>query len=109
MVVIATGARYRWLEVPRTEYFEKVSVYHAASQAEAQLCRGDPVVIAGGGNFAGQAHRRRVEGRTHRRMGTDVQPLPAADLNRPSRAALIASEQISRLELGPFDQRDHLG
>ncbi len=26
-----------------------------------------------------------------------------------SRAALIASEQISRLELGPFDQRDHLG
>jgi Domain of unknown function (DUF1931) len=29
-----------------------------------------------------QAYRRRVEGRTHRRMGTDVQPLPAADLNR---------------------------
>ena len=29
-----------------------------------------------------QVHRRRVEGRTHRRMGTDVQPLPAADLNR---------------------------
>ena len=25
-------------------------------------------------------HRRRVEGRTHRRMGTDVQSLPAADL-----------------------------
>ena len=29
-----------------------------------------------------KSHRRRVEGRTHRRMGTDVQPLPAADLNR---------------------------
>jgi thioredoxin reductase len=55
MVVIDTGARYRLLEVPRTEYFEKVSVYYAASQAEAQLCRGDPVVIVGGGNFAGQA------------------------------------------------------
>ena len=27
-----------------------------------------------------QVHRRRVESRTHRRMGTDVQPLPAADL-----------------------------
>ena len=37
------------------EYFEKVSVYYPASQAEAQLCRGDPVVIVGGGNFAGQA------------------------------------------------------
>ena len=55
MVVIATGARYRRLEVPRMEYFEKVSVYYAASKAEAQLCRGDPVVIVGGGNSAGQA------------------------------------------------------
>ena len=55
MVVIAAGAGYRRLEVPRTEYFEKVSVYYPASQAEAQLCRGDPVVIVGGGNFAGQA------------------------------------------------------
>ena len=57
MVVIATGARYRRLEVPRTEYFEKVSVYYPASQAEAQLCRGDPVVIVGGGNFAGAGGR----------------------------------------------------
>ena len=55
MVVIATGARYRRLEAPRMEYFEKVSVYYAASQAEAQLCHGDPVVIVGGGNSAGQA------------------------------------------------------
>jgi thioredoxin reductase (NADPH) len=54
-VVIATGARYRRLDVPRMENFEKVSVYYAASQAEAQLCRGDPVVIVGGGNSAGQA------------------------------------------------------
>ena len=48
MMVIATGARYRRLELPRMEYFEKVSVYYAASQAEAQLCRRDPVVIFGG-------------------------------------------------------------
>ena len=54
-VVIATGARYRRLEVPRLEYFEKVSVYYAASQAEALMCRGDPVAIIGGGNSAGQA------------------------------------------------------
>jgi thioredoxin reductase (NADPH) len=54
-VVIATGARYRRLDVPRLDHFEKVSVYYAASQAEALMCRGDPVAIIGGGNSAGQA------------------------------------------------------
>jgi thioredoxin reductase (NADPH) len=54
-VVIATGARYRRLDVPRRDYFEKMSVYYAASQAEALMCRGDPVAIVGGGNSAGQA------------------------------------------------------
>jgi thioredoxin reductase (NADPH) len=54
-VVIATGARYRRLDVPRLDYFEKVSIYYAASQAEALMCRGDPVAIIGGGNSAGQA------------------------------------------------------
>jgi thioredoxin reductase (NADPH) len=55
LVVIATGARYRRLDVPRLDHFEKVSVYYAASQAEALMCRGDPVAIVGGGNSAGQA------------------------------------------------------
>jgi thioredoxin reductase (NADPH) len=54
-VVIATGARYRRLDVPRLDYFEKMSVYYAASQAEALMCHGDPVAIVGGGNAAGQA------------------------------------------------------
>jgi thioredoxin reductase (NADPH) len=54
-VVIATGARYRRLDLPRLEHFEKMSIYYAASQAEALLCRDDPVVIVGGGNSAGQA------------------------------------------------------
>jgi thioredoxin reductase (NADPH) len=54
-VVIATGARYRRLNVPRTDYFERMSIYYAASQAEALMCRGDPVAIIGGGNSAGQA------------------------------------------------------
>jgi thioredoxin reductase (NADPH) len=55
LVVLATGARYRRLDVPRADYFEKMSIYYAASQAEALLCAGDPVAIAGGGNSAGQA------------------------------------------------------
>ena len=54
-VVLATGARYRRLPLPRLEYFEQMSVYYAASQAEALFCTGDPVVIVGGGNSAGQA------------------------------------------------------
>jgi thioredoxin reductase (NADPH) len=54
-VVIATGARYRRLEIPRLEDFEGVSVHYAATQAEASLCASDPIVIVGGGNSAGQA------------------------------------------------------
>ncbi|MEA2317729.1 MAG: thioredoxin reductase [Solirubrobacteraceae bacterium] len=54
-VVVATGARYRKLDVPRLEEFEGTSVYYAATQMEAMMCRGDPVVVVGGGNSAGQA------------------------------------------------------
>ena len=54
-VVIASGAQYRRLDVARLEEFEGGGVYYAATQAEAQLCAGDPVVIVGGGNSAGQA------------------------------------------------------
>jgi len=54
-VVIATGARYRRLDVPGMDRFDGVSVYYAATLTEAQLCYRDPVVVVGGGNSAGQA------------------------------------------------------
>ncbi|MBC6458937.1 FAD-dependent oxidoreductase [Actinomadura sp. HBU206391] len=54
-VVIATGVCYRRLPLPRLEEFEGVSVYYAATVAEAQSCRNDPVAVVGGGNSAGQA------------------------------------------------------
>jgi thioredoxin reductase (NADPH) len=54
-IVIATGACYRKLAVPRLEELEGISVYYAATPMEAQLCAGDPVVVVGGGNSAGQA------------------------------------------------------
>jgi thioredoxin reductase (NADPH) len=54
-VVIATGARYRKLPVPRLEQLEGTSVFYAATLMEAMLCEGDPVVVVGGGNSAGQA------------------------------------------------------
>jgi thioredoxin reductase (NADPH) len=55
VVLITTGARYRRPEVPRLREFEATSVYYAATQVEAQVCRGDPVAVLGGGNSAGQA------------------------------------------------------
>jgi thioredoxin reductase (NADPH) len=54
-VILACGARYRRLPVPRLEEFEDTCVLYAATLVEAQLCAGDPVVVVGGGNSAGQA------------------------------------------------------
>jgi len=54
-IVIATGVQYRRLPVPRLEELEGTSVYYAATLMEAQLCRGDPIAVVGGGNSAGQA------------------------------------------------------
>jgi thioredoxin reductase (NADPH) len=54
-VVIATGARYRRLDVPRLAEFEGSSVYYAATVLEARFCEQQPVVVVGGGNSAGQA------------------------------------------------------
>src|SRR6266513_2692836 len=54
-IIVATGAQYRKLDVPELERYEGVGVYYAATQAEAQMCAGDPVMIVGGGNSAGQA------------------------------------------------------
>ncbi|HKP91667.1 MAG TPA: FAD-dependent oxidoreductase [Thermoleophilaceae bacterium] len=54
-VVIATGAHYRRLDVPDLERFESVSVFYEATLMEALVCAGDPVVLVGGGNSAGQA------------------------------------------------------
>jgi thioredoxin reductase (NADPH) len=54
-MVLATGAQYRRLDAPGLEHLEAPSVYYAATEAEAQLCQGDPVMVVGGGNSAGQA------------------------------------------------------
>ncbi len=54
-VIVATGARYRKLDLPDLERFEGNGIYYAATQSEAQMCEDDPVLIVGGGNSAGQA------------------------------------------------------
>ncbi|GAA4717133.1 FAD-dependent oxidoreductase [Nocardioides conyzicola] len=54
-VLVATGARYRRLDLPGMDRLERSSVYYAATEFEARLCRQDPVTVVGGGNSAGQA------------------------------------------------------
>ena len=54
-VVIATGARYRRLNVERLEDFEGTSVHYWASPLEADLVAEQDVALVGGGNSAGQA------------------------------------------------------
>jgi thioredoxin reductase (NADPH) len=54
-VVIATGAAYRKPQCEKLSHFEGAGVYYAATPMEAQLCKGEEVVIIGGGNSAGQA------------------------------------------------------
>lgn len=54
-VVVASGMEYRRLPAENLDRFEYTSVYYAATINEARECAGDPVVVAGGGNSAGQA------------------------------------------------------
>jgi len=54
-LLIATGADYRMLDVEECERFEGCGIYYAATPLEAQMCRGEEVVVVGGGNSAGQA------------------------------------------------------
>jgi thioredoxin reductase (NADPH) len=54
-IVIASGARYRRLEVENLDTFEASSVHYWASPLEGKLCSGQDVALVGGGNSAGQA------------------------------------------------------
>jgi thioredoxin reductase (NADPH) len=54
-IVIATGAQYRKLPLDNLSRFEGAGVYYGATFVEAQLCRGEEVIVVGGGNSAGQA------------------------------------------------------
>jgi thioredoxin reductase (NADPH) len=54
-VVIASGARYRRLDVSNLEAFEGASVHYWASPLEGKLCAAQEVALVGAGNSAGQA------------------------------------------------------
>jgi thioredoxin reductase (NADPH) len=54
-VLVASGVSYRKLDVPNFGDFEGAGIYYAATEMEAKLCRGEEIVVVGGGNSAGQA------------------------------------------------------
>jgi len=54
-VIIATGAEYNRIDADGRARFEGRGVYYAATAIERQLCRNSTVIVAGGGNSAGQA------------------------------------------------------
>jgi thioredoxin reductase (NADPH) len=54
-IVVASGARYRRLDVANLAQFEGSSVHYWVSQIEAGLCGGREVALVGAGNSAGQA------------------------------------------------------
>ena len=53
--MIATGAEYRRLGIPRIERFDGAGVFYTAGADIAPALAGKEVVVYGGGNSAGQA------------------------------------------------------
>jgi thioredoxin reductase (NADPH) len=94
-VVIATGARYRKLNLPRLSEFEPRSVYYAATLMEARFCHRQPVAIVGGGNSAGQAAVYLADEAEKVRL-----LIAHADLGRDMSRYLVAQiEQLSNIEV----------
>jgi thioredoxin reductase (NADPH) len=54
-MIIATGVTYRQLDAAGLDRFEGTGVFYTPLAAQDQIVPGDPVVIVGGGNSAGQA------------------------------------------------------
>ena len=54
-IVVATGARYRKPDLPNLAKFEGLGIYYGATAVEAAFCKGEDVIVVGGGNSAGQA------------------------------------------------------
>ena len=122
-LVAATGAHYRRLPVADLDRYEMAGVYYAATELEARLCAGAPIVVVGGGNSAGQAAmflaervssvcvvvRRPLDGddvavprRPHR--GAPAHPGPRRQpRRRPRRRADAASGSRSTDAARPFD------
>ncbi len=64
-VLVATGARYRKLDVDNFADFEGRGIYYACTNVERILCQDSKVAIVGAGNSAGQAAMYMSESTAH--------------------------------------------
>ena len=108
-VVIASGARYRKLNVEDLERYEGQGIHYAATAMEAQLCGGEEVAVIGGGNSAGQAavflsrHARHV----HMLVRSDSLASSMSNylierLEASPQITLHYNTEVARLEGDPF-------
>ena len=101
--VIATGARYRRLDLPRLEEFEGTSIHYWASPLEAKLCAGEQVALVGGGNSAGQAlvflasQARKIILLTRRPLGATMSHYLIERIEQLSNVEMVSGVEISAL------------
>jgi thioredoxin reductase (NADPH) len=104
-IVVASGARYRRLDLADCERFEGQGIHYAATAMEAQLCSGEHVVVVGGGNSAGQAAMFLSRSAAHVHMVVRADGLAATmsdylvqRIHQSSRITLHTRTTISALE-----------
>jgi thioredoxin reductase (NADPH) len=103
-IVLATGARYRRLDVSNLEDFEGSSVHYWASPLEAKLVAGHEVALVGGGNSAGQAvvflssHARRVTLIARRPLAETMSAYLVERIAGLANVELVVGAEVSALE-----------
>jgi thioredoxin reductase (NADPH) len=102
-VVIATGARYRRLDIDGLERLEGTGVYYAATGEEASRHARDAVAVVGGGNSAGQAavflaaHTRRVCLLVRRDLAATMSHYLTDQLARHPNIQILARTEVAAL------------
>ncbi len=99
-IVVATGAEYRPLAIDHLARFVGAGVYHAATHLEAQICRGEEVIVVGGGNSAGQAAVFLASGCRHVHLLVRSSGLAAS----MSRYLVRRIEESPNITLRPFTE-----
>jgi thioredoxin reductase (NADPH) len=103
-IVLATGARYRRLDVANLEEFEGSSVHYWASPLEAKLASGQDVALVGGGNSAGQAtvflaaHAARVTLLARRPLAETMSAYLVERICGLANVEVVTGVEVSKLE-----------
>jgi thioredoxin reductase (NADPH) len=119
-VVVASGARYRRLDIANLAEFEGAGISYWASPIEAKLCEGEEVALIGGGNSAGQAvvflaprvkrlhlvvRGKGLEATMSRYLIDRIKALPNVDLHIGTEVVALDGERASGLRAVTFRDR----